>query len=219
MVAQEFAVTLPDRLDRLALMATSPGGAFASYPVETVARNLGSRMLYDRLHFEDQQLADFLPRTVVNPDGEVRVVGRPRRDRGGRLHVVTQLDRLRHVGNSVAALVVEDSAATADSMRHLLEDAKSDTLSPPSAFSLRDASRPNRSRTSASSPAVSVPLRVYLSARARGRCGALMDSARGRDISQADHPTSWRTGRVTVYVIDLMTRSVSSHTVITCRSP
>jgi pimeloyl-ACP methyl ester carboxylesterase len=37
MVAQEFAVTFPDRLDRLALMATSPGGAFASYPLETLA--------------------------------------------------------------------------------------------------------------------------------------------------------------------------------------
>jgi pimeloyl-ACP methyl ester carboxylesterase len=37
MVAQEFAVVFPDRLDRLALMATSPGGAFASYPLETLA--------------------------------------------------------------------------------------------------------------------------------------------------------------------------------------
>jgi len=37
MVAQEFAVTFPDRLDRLALLATSPGGAFASYPLDTLA--------------------------------------------------------------------------------------------------------------------------------------------------------------------------------------
>jgi 3-oxoadipate enol-lactonase len=37
MVAQEFAVTFPDRLDRLALIATSPGGAFASYPLDTLA--------------------------------------------------------------------------------------------------------------------------------------------------------------------------------------
>jgi 3-oxoadipate enol-lactonase len=37
MVAQEFAVTYPDRLDRLALMGTSPGGAFGSYPVDTLA--------------------------------------------------------------------------------------------------------------------------------------------------------------------------------------
>lgn len=34
MVAQEFAVTFPDRLERLALLATSPGGAFSSYPLE-----------------------------------------------------------------------------------------------------------------------------------------------------------------------------------------
>jgi 3-oxoadipate enol-lactonase len=37
MVAQEFAVTFPDRVLRLALLATSPGGAFASYPLETLA--------------------------------------------------------------------------------------------------------------------------------------------------------------------------------------
>ncbi len=54
MVAQEFAVTFPDRLDRLALMATSPGGAFASYPLETLAdlpaleRGLRSLNLADR---------------------------------------------------------------------------------------------------------------------------------------------------------------------------
>ena len=34
MVAQEFAVTFPERLDRLALLATSPGGALASYPLD-----------------------------------------------------------------------------------------------------------------------------------------------------------------------------------------
>lgn len=34
MVAQEFAVRFPERLDRLALLATSPGGKFPSYPLE-----------------------------------------------------------------------------------------------------------------------------------------------------------------------------------------
>ena len=34
MVAQEFAVSFPERLDRLALLATSPGGAFASFPLD-----------------------------------------------------------------------------------------------------------------------------------------------------------------------------------------
>ena len=57
--------------------------------------------------------------------------------------------------------------------------------------------------------------------RGRHRHGGIHRRHRGRRaaravlISQADRPTSWRTGRATVYVIDLMTRSVSSHTVIT----
>lgn len=34
MVAQEFAVRFPDRINRLALLATSPGGEFASYPLD-----------------------------------------------------------------------------------------------------------------------------------------------------------------------------------------
>lgn len=37
MVAQEFAVTYPHRVERLVLLATSPGGAFASYPLDTLA--------------------------------------------------------------------------------------------------------------------------------------------------------------------------------------
>ena len=37
MVAQEFAVTHPGRVDRLALLSTSPGGAFASFPLDRLA--------------------------------------------------------------------------------------------------------------------------------------------------------------------------------------
>lgn len=37
MVAQELAVTAPDRVERLALVCTSPGGAHASYPLHTLA--------------------------------------------------------------------------------------------------------------------------------------------------------------------------------------
>ncbi len=37
MVAQEFAVTHPERVERLALLSTSPGGRYASYPLETLA--------------------------------------------------------------------------------------------------------------------------------------------------------------------------------------
>jgi len=37
MVAQEFAVTFPDRVERLALLSTSPGGGLPSYPLEELA--------------------------------------------------------------------------------------------------------------------------------------------------------------------------------------
>jgi pimeloyl-ACP methyl ester carboxylesterase len=37
MVAQELAVTVPERVERLALMCTSPGGDAASYPLHELA--------------------------------------------------------------------------------------------------------------------------------------------------------------------------------------
>ena len=37
MVAQELAVTAPDRVERLALLCTSPGGAMPSYPLHELA--------------------------------------------------------------------------------------------------------------------------------------------------------------------------------------
>jgi 3-oxoadipate enol-lactonase len=37
MVAQEVAVTRPERIERLVLLSTSPGGAFSSYPLEQLA--------------------------------------------------------------------------------------------------------------------------------------------------------------------------------------
>jgi 3-oxoadipate enol-lactonase len=37
MVAQEFAVTWPERVERLALVCTSPGGEYASYPLHKLA--------------------------------------------------------------------------------------------------------------------------------------------------------------------------------------
>jgi 3-oxoadipate enol-lactonase len=54
MVAQEYAVTFPDRVERLALLSTSPGGAFPSYPLEQLAdlppaeRASASLLLSDR---------------------------------------------------------------------------------------------------------------------------------------------------------------------------
>jgi pimeloyl-ACP methyl ester carboxylesterase len=37
MVAQEVGVTWPERVERLALLSSSPGGAYRSYPLETLA--------------------------------------------------------------------------------------------------------------------------------------------------------------------------------------
>ena len=63
MVAQEFAVTFPDRVDRLVLMCTSAGGsAGSSYPLHQLAqlptdeRNKALRLLTDT-RFTDQWLA------------------------------------------------------------------------------------------------------------------------------------------------------------------
>jgi pimeloyl-ACP methyl ester carboxylesterase len=62
MVAQEFAVTWPDRVERLALMCTSPGGkGGASYPLHELAQRppaeraaIGARILDTR--FTDEWL-------------------------------------------------------------------------------------------------------------------------------------------------------------------
>ena len=53
MVAQEFAVTHPERVERLALLCTSPGGAFSSFPLETLAD-----LPADERHARSLQLAD-----------------------------------------------------------------------------------------------------------------------------------------------------------------
>lgn len=53
MVAQEFAVTHPERVSRLALLCTSPGGAFSSFPLETLAD-----LPAEERHARSLQLAD-----------------------------------------------------------------------------------------------------------------------------------------------------------------
>ena len=53
MVAQEFAVTHPERVERLALLCTSPGGAFSSFPLETLAD-----LPAEERHARSLQLAD-----------------------------------------------------------------------------------------------------------------------------------------------------------------
>ncbi len=53
MVAQECAVSFPERIERLALLATSPGGAYASYPLDELAAMPG-----DRRAVRAQELSD-----------------------------------------------------------------------------------------------------------------------------------------------------------------
>jgi 3-oxoadipate enol-lactonase len=109
MVAQEFAVTFPDRIDRLALLATSPGGAFASYPLETLAdlpgleRGLRSLNLADRrwtadwfaTHPEDAALVGMLAADVPAEETEEQARGRLLQLRARAGHDV--LDRLHRV--------------------------------------------------------------------------------------------------------------------------
>jgi 3-oxoadipate enol-lactonase len=109
MVAQEFAVTFPDRIDRLALMATSPGGAFASYPLETLAdlpaleRGLRSLNLADRrwtaewfaTHPEDAALVGTLATDLPAEETAEQAQGRLFQLQARKGHDV--LDRLHQV--------------------------------------------------------------------------------------------------------------------------
>lgn len=109
MVAQEFAVTFPERVERLALVCTSPGGEFASYPLHTLADlpvdealALGPKLLDTRFtpewlaeHPDDRAVADMMSamRTAEKPD-DVRRGEAAQLDARSRLDV---LDRLHHI--------------------------------------------------------------------------------------------------------------------------
>jgi 3-oxoadipate enol-lactonase len=109
MVAQEFAVTFPDRLDRLALLATSPGGVFASYPLDTLAdlpaEEFATRSLKlaDRrwtpewfaAHPEDAALLTALATDMSADETEAQTRGRLLQLQARRGHDV--LDRLHRV--------------------------------------------------------------------------------------------------------------------------
>lgn len=110
MVAQEFAVTWPDRVERLALVCTSPGGAYASYPLHELATRspdeqltIGPTLLDTRFtpeylaaHDSDRLLAEFVQQRREQPaSGEVRrgelaqLDARSRHDVVDRLHRIT----------------------------------------------------------------------------------------------------------------------------------
>jgi 3-oxoadipate enol-lactonase len=106
MVAQEFAVTWPERVERLALVCTSPGGAYASYPLHTLAdmppdeaKALGAKLLDGRFtpewlaeHDGDRALVDMVAGMQAAPtDDEARRGELAQLDARSRLDV---LDRL-----------------------------------------------------------------------------------------------------------------------------
>lgn len=90
MVAQEFAVTWPGRIDRLALLCTSPGGeGGSSYPLHELADlppdealRVGVELLDTRFtpawldaHPSDRQLVDFFARQRGAPKTDVQERG------------------------------------------------------------------------------------------------------------------------------------------------
>jgi pimeloyl-ACP methyl ester carboxylesterase len=108
MVAQEFAVTWPERMERLALLCTSPGGKFASYPVHTLAdvppedaRALGATLLDTRFtpewlaeHDADRAIVEMVAGMQGAPkDAEVR------RGELAQLDARSRFDALDRLGN------------------------------------------------------------------------------------------------------------------------
>lgn len=110
MVAQELAVTWPERVERLALICTSPGAEFASYPLHTLAdlppeeaQALGPTLLDGRFtpewlaeHDDDRALAELVAGIQGAPaSDEVRRGELAQLDARSRFDV---LDRLGKVG-------------------------------------------------------------------------------------------------------------------------
>jgi pimeloyl-ACP methyl ester carboxylesterase len=132
MVAQEFAVTWPERVERLALLCTSPGGAGgSSYPLHTVAALPVDDQERLRLHLADTRYTpEFLaehpfdrmlvdmaaagratPRTERQARGEaLQLLARKDHDVWERLHRITaptlvacgEFDALAPPSNSAA---------------------------------------------------------------------------------------------------------------------
>ena len=106
MVAQEFAVTWPERVERLGLVCTSPGGDYASYPLHTLedlppdeAKALGATLLDSRFtpeylaeHDDARALVDMIVGMREAPaSDEVRRGERGQLDARSRLNVIDRL--------------------------------------------------------------------------------------------------------------------------------
>jgi len=110
MVAQEFAVTWPDRVERLALNCTSPGGKFAAFGLHTLeskspdeAAAIGATLLDTRFtpewlaeHEADRMVAEMVAqrRSAPAPDPEVARGQREQLLARSRLDVLDRLDRI-----------------------------------------------------------------------------------------------------------------------------
>ncbi len=115
MVAQEFAVTWPERVERLALICTSPGGDFASYPLHTLAdlppdeaAALGPKLLDGR--FTPEYLAEHddaraLVEMITTMQG-AEVSDEVRRGEQAQLDARSRLDVLDRLGNITCPTLV-----------------------------------------------------------------------------------------------------------------
>jgi pimeloyl-ACP methyl ester carboxylesterase len=115
MVAQEFAVTWPERVERLVLVCTSPGGEFASYPLHTLedlppdeAKALGGRLLDRRFtpeflaeHDDARALVDM----ITGMQGEA-VTGEVRRGELAQLDARSRFDVLDRLGRITCPTLV-----------------------------------------------------------------------------------------------------------------
>jgi pimeloyl-ACP methyl ester carboxylesterase len=108
MVGQEFAATFPDRVERLALLCTSPGGPLPSYPLHDLAALsaaeradvylplLDTRFTPEWLaeHDSDRGLVEMMNARPTEKSPEVERGEREQLDARRRLDVLDRLDRI-----------------------------------------------------------------------------------------------------------------------------
>jgi hypothetical protein len=89
--------------------------------VAVASPNLTSRTLYDELYIREQRLADFIPRTRLDLNGNAHVMGNPRHDAGGRLHLTGALDRVTRWLDKLDALIVDGATTNPEVLRTIVE--------------------------------------------------------------------------------------------------
>src|SRR3954449_7891954 len=116
MVAQEFAVTSPERVERLGLVCTSPGGDYASYPLHTLtdlppeeAKALGATLLDGR--FTPEYLAEHddaraLVDMITNMQGAL-ASDEVKRGEAAQLDARSRLDVIDRLANITCPTLVQ----------------------------------------------------------------------------------------------------------------